>query len=59
MGLKASFTFAVVCAQGVGWDEALDSLLVEGSLFMIISLPQVGWRTAMINAIPTDLKIAT
>jgi AGZA family xanthine/uracil permease-like MFS transporter len=26
---------------------------------MIISLPQVGWRTAMINAIPTDLKIAT
>ena len=26
---------------------------------MIMSLPQVGWRTAMINAIPTDLKIAT
>jgi AGZA family xanthine/uracil permease-like MFS transporter len=26
---------------------------------MIMSLPQVGWRTAMINSIPTDLKIAT
>ena len=26
---------------------------------MILSLPQVGARTAMINAIPTDLKIAT
>ena len=24
-----------------------------------MSLPQVGWRTAMINSIPTDLKIAT
>jgi AGZA family xanthine/uracil permease-like MFS transporter len=33
--------------------------LVEGVIFMIMSLPQVGWRTAMINAIPTDLKIAT
>ena len=28
-------------------------------IFLILSLPQVGVRTAMINSIPTDLKIAT
>ena len=59
MGLNAYFTFAVVGAMGVAWDVALAAVFVEGILFMIISLPQVGWRTAMINAIPTDLKIAT
>ena len=59
MGLNAYFTFAVVGAMGVAWDVALAAVLVEGILFMIISLPQIGWRTAMINAIPTDLKIAT
>ncbi|MCP2503282.1 MAG: NCS2 family permease [Candidatus Thalassarchaeaceae archaeon] len=59
MGLNAYFTFAVVGAMGVAWDVALAAVLVEGIIFMILSLPQVGWRTAMINAIPTDLKIAT
>jgi AGZA family xanthine/uracil permease-like MFS transporter len=59
MGLNAYFTFAVVGAMGVAWDVALAAVLVEGIIFMIMSLPQVGWRTAMINAIPTDLKIAT
>ena len=35
------------------------AVLVEGVIFMIISIPQIGWRTKMINAIPKDLKIAT
>ena len=38
---------------------ALFAVFLEGILFLILSLPQVGARTAMINAIPTDLKIAT
>jgi len=38
---------------------ALAAVLVEGIIFMIISIPQIGWRTEMINSIPTDLKIAT
>ena len=32
---------------------------LEGVIFMILSLPQIGWRTQMINSIPKDLKIAT
>ena len=59
MGLNAYFTFAVVGAMGIAWEVALAAVLVEGIIFLIISLPQVGWRTKMINSIPTDLKIAT
>lgn len=59
MGLNAYFTFGVVLGMGIAWEVALFAVFVEGILFMIMSLPQVGWRTAMINSIPTDLKIAT
>ncbi|MDE0707536.1 MAG: NCS2 family permease [Candidatus Poseidoniales archaeon] len=59
MGLNAYFAFTVVLGQGVAWELALAAVLVEGVLFLIISLPQIGWRTEMINSIPKDLKIAT
>ncbi|MED5487461.1 MAG: NCS2 family permease [Candidatus Thermoplasmatota archaeon] len=59
MGLNAYFAFTVVLSQGIAWELALAAVLVEGVLFLIISLPQVGWRSQMINAIPKDLKIAT
>jgi AGZA family xanthine/uracil permease-like MFS transporter len=59
MGLNAYFTFAVVMGMGIAWDVALAAVLVEGVIFLILSLPQIGWRTKMINAIPKDLKIAT
>ncbi len=59
MGLNAYFTFAVVIGMGVDWEVALAAVFVEGLIFMVISLPQVGWRTQMINSIPRDLKIAT
>ena len=61
MGLNAYFTFTVVSTQGMGipWQIALAAVFVEGLIFMLISIPQVGWRTQMINSIPTDLKIAT
>ena len=61
MGLNAYFAFTVAApwAMAVPWEVALAAVLVEGIIFMILSLPQVGARTAMINAIPTDLKIAT
>ena len=59
MGLNAYFTFAVVLGMGIPWEVALAAVLVEGIIFLIISLPQIGWRTKMINAIPKDLKIAT
>jgi len=60
MGLNAYFAFTIVLGDnGIGWEIALFAVFLEGLLFLILSLPQVGARTAMINAIPTDLKIAT
>ena len=61
MGLNAYFAFTVAApwAMAVPWEIALAAILVQGVIFLILSLPQVGARTAMINAIPTDLKIAT
>ncbi|MBI87477.1 MAG: guanine permease [Euryarchaeota archaeon] len=60
MGLNAYFAFTIVLGDnGIGWEMALFAVFIEGILFLILSLPQVGARTAMINSIPTDLKIAT
>ena len=61
MGLNAYFAFTVAApwAMAVPWEIALAAILVQGVIFLVLSLPQVGVRTAMINAIPTDLKIAT
>ena len=61
MGLNAYFAFtgAAPWAMAVPWEIALAAILVQGVIFLILSLPQVGVRTAMINSIPTDLKIAT
>ena len=59
MGLNAYFVFSVVLGMGIPWELALAAVFIEGIIFLIISLPQIGWRTKMINAIPRDLKIAT
>jgi len=63
MGLNAYFTFAVVLGMGIPWEVALAAVFVEGIIFLLMSVPAVpvigGWRTIMINSIPTDLKIAT
>ena len=68
MGLNAFFVFGVVFGLAYGpaqmpmdqaWPLALAAVFVEGIIFLIISLPQVGWRSALINSIPKDLKIAT
>ena len=59
MGLNAYFVFSVVIGMGIAWEVALAAVFIEGIIFLIISLPQIGWRTKMINAIPRDLKIAT
>ena len=63
MGLNAYFVFGVVIGMGVPWQLALFAVVVEGLLFLAMSIPQIpgigSWRSQMINSIPTDLKIAT
>ena len=57
MGLNAYFLYGVCLGMGVPWDIALAAVFVEGLIFLGLSF--TGARSAMINAIPKDLKIAT
>lgn len=56
MGLNAFFAFGVVINMGYTWQVALTAVLVEGLLFIVLSLVNV--REALFNAIPLNLKFA-
>ncbi len=57
MGLNAYFTYGVVQGLGVSWHVALGAVFVEGLLFL--ALATTGARTALIQAIPRSVKVAT
>ncbi len=56
MGLNAFFTFTVVKNMGMTWEFALTAVFLEGIVFILLSL--VGFREAIFNAIPFNLKKA-
>ena len=56
LGLNASFTYTVVLGMGCSFQLALTAVLLEGILFIILSL--CGVREAIIKSIPEGLKKA-
>ncbi len=56
MGLNAYFAYTVCGGMGYSWQVALTAVLVEGLIFIVLSLTNV--REAIFNAIPTTLKVA-
>lgn len=56
LGLNAFFTYTVVLSMGCTWQFALTAVLVEGLIFILLSL--FGVREAIINSIPASLKKA-
>ena len=56
MGLNAFFVYTVCLGMGYSWQFALTAVLLEGVLFIILTLTKV--RTWLINAIPGTLKKA-
>lgn len=56
MGLNAYFAYTVVLNMGYTWEMALAAVLVEGLIFIVLSLTNV--REAIFNAIPMNLKHA-
>ncbi len=56
LGLNALFAYTVVQGMGYSPQFALTAVLVEGLIFVILSVTKV--RTAIFNAIPMELKIA-
>lgn len=56
MGLNAFFAFTVCGVMGYSWQFALTAILVEGLIFIILSL--MGVREAIFKSIPKNLKYA-
>lgn len=56
MGLNAFFVYTVCLGMGYSWQFALTAVLLEGILFIILSLLKV--RSWLLNAVPGTLKKA-
>ena len=56
MGLNAYFAYTVCLQMGNSWEMALSAVLIEGIIFVILSLTSI--REAIFNAIPMTLKQA-
>jgi adenine/guanine/hypoxanthine permease len=56
MGINAFFTYTIVIGRGIPWPEALGMVLVNGVVFLLLSV--TGVREKIIAAIPQSLKIA-
>lgn len=56
MGLNAFFTYTVVLGMGIPWQMAFFCVLLEGVIFIILSVTHV--REALFDVIPLSLKLA-
>lgn len=56
MGLNAFFVFTVCLGMGYSWQFALTAILLEGVLFILMTITNI--REAIVNAIPVSLKNA-
>jgi len=56
MGLNAFFVYTVCLAMGYSWQFALTAVLIEGVIFIILTLTKV--RQWILNSIPMSLKNA-
>ena len=54
MGLNAFFAFTVCGAMGYSYEVALTAILIEGIIFMLLSIFK--FREALVNKIPKNLK---
>lgn len=56
MGLNAFFVYSVCLGMGYSWQFALTAVLLEGFIFIVLTLTNV--REAIVNAIPASLRNA-
>ncbi len=56
VGLNAFFAYTVCLTMGYSWQFALTAVLIEGVIFIILTLTNV--REAIVNALPMSLKYA-
>ena len=56
MGLNAFFVYSVCMGMGYSWRFALTAVLIEGLIFIVLTLTNL--REAIVNAIPMSLRNA-
>ena len=56
MGLNAFFVYTVCMGMGYSWQFALTAVLIEGVLFILMTVTNI--REAIVNAIPQNLRYA-
>ena len=56
LGLNAFVTFSLVATLGLTWPQAMGVIVIEGAIITLLVL--TGFREAVLNAIPMDLKRA-
>ena len=56
MGLNAFFVYSVCMGMGYSWQFALTAVLIEGLVFIVLTLTNL--REAIVNAIPMSLRNA-
>ncbi len=56
MGINAFFAFTLCLGKGIPWSEALGMVMVNGIIFLLLSM--AGIRERILGAIPQPLKIA-
>ena len=56
MGLNAFFVYSVCMGMGYSWQFALTAVLIEGLIFIVLTLTNV--REAIVDAIPMSLRNA-
>lgn len=54
MGINAFFAYTLVIVMGYTWQQALAAVLVEGLVFIVLTVFKV--REAIVNAIPLNLR---
>jgi hypothetical protein len=56
LGLNAFVAFTLVSSAGLTWEQAMGVIVIEGLVIAVLVL--TGFREAVLNAIPMDLKRA-
>lgn len=54
MGLNAFFAYTLVISMGYTWQQALAAVLLEGVVFIVLTIFKV--RQAIVDSIPLDLR---
>ncbi len=57
MGLNAFFSYTLVIGMGLTWQQALGAVLLSGIIAIIISLPGLNIREAIVRSVPPGLRL--